>query len=91
MTRGFVIALLLIFTILIILLHTDMARTYAESFADRSSKATAIYDWFAANPRPNYEKFRKDLGYESNVVEYEDALVVSQTPNFTKESVENIL
>lgn len=63
-----------------------------EGFATRREKAATIYEWFKKNPSPTYTKYKSEFYGNSNVVEYENILNLSQSaPNFTLESVEKTM
>jgi len=61
-----------------------------ESFATKREKAGAIYNWFAANSRPTYTRYKSEMA-GSNVVEYEDVLRLMQDRDLTVASIEKIL
>jgi hypothetical protein len=82
------LAILLVFTILMIALVDHYARP--ESFANRDDKAKSIYKWFAGRANPTYTSYIRD-NKDSNIVEYEDILGLLQNHDFTVDSVESTL
>jgi hypothetical protein len=62
-----------------------------EDFATKTEKATTIVDWFQDNPSPKYNEYKKAMGGQSNIVEYESALGLYKDRNLTISSLENML
>jgi hypothetical protein len=62
-----------------------------EGFESRGEKARAIVDWFGRVGTPTYDRYRRDLNRQSNIVEYEDALKLFQDRNLTVETVTDVL
>jgi hypothetical protein len=50
-----------------------------ESFATKADKSEAVSGWFEANKEdPKYANYKKDLGSEANIVDYETARMGGQ-------------
>lgn len=79
-----IIAIILMFILLV-------ALNVGEGFANKHEKASAIYEWFSKTKSPKYSKYKSDLDYKSNVVEYNDVLKLSKNHNLTVQSIENII
>ena len=61
------------------------------SFTDKNDKVDTIFNWFTANPGKSYNRYRKDLKEQSNVVEYDDVRRLAQGRDFTKDAVARVL
>jgi hypothetical protein len=65
---------------------------HTEGFSTKREKASAIFDWFSSNKTSiSYIKYKKDLGNESNIVEYGDVMKLFKERNLTVDSVEKII
>jgi hypothetical protein len=82
--------ILAIITITLMLIVVMMLNA-GETFANKHEKATAIYEWFSRTKTPEYSKYKLDLDYKSNVVEYNDILKLFKNHNLTVQSIENII
>lgn len=79
---------IIIITLMFIVVLTFNA---GEAFSSKHEKATAIYEWFSKTKSPKYSKYKSDLDYKSNVVEYNDILRLFKNHNLTIQSIENII
>lgn len=49
-----------------------------EDFTSRRDKAAQIVAWFNKTNKPTYTEYKQHFGSASNIVEYEDALLLRQ-------------
>ena len=81
------LAIIIITLMFIVVLMLDVN----ETFTNKHEKASAIYNWFSKSKSPEYSKYKSDLDYKSNVVEYNDILKLVKNHNLTVQSIENII
>ena len=63
----------------------------SENFTTDTDKTNSIFNWFQSQSKPTYNKYRLDLGNQSNIVEYEDVLKLYKNRNLTRENIASIL
>lgn len=59
-----------------------------EGFATRRDKAEAIYKNMEGQSEPMYNDYKKAMGGQSNIVEFEDMLALKRANDFTISSIE---
>ena len=77
--------------ILLLLISSGGIPWLREDFATKYEKGAAIKQWFESNPNPTYTQYKRDIGVKSNIVEYEDALLLFQKDKFTSTNIEKII
>lgn len=63
----------------------------SEQFTTKHEKAQTVYGWFTSNPTPSYANYRRDIGGMSNIVEYEDVMMLFRDRNLTLATVERAI
>jgi len=76
--------------LLIIIILIAYLRPCEEGFATKKDKAKSIYAWFNNNPNPKYTVYKKEVE-QSNIVEYEDILALSQNHKLSLDAVEEAI
>lgn len=74
-------------SIAIVLILMIMLIDKKETFASQRDKAESIVGWFSQNPRPEYERYKRDLNKASNIVEYDDALRLQKNGGLTVDNM----
>jgi hypothetical protein len=74
---------IVLLVIIIVVLAVDLLR---EKYINKSDKAFALYNWFAANDAPTYTEYKKDFK-DANIVEYEDILQMKQRGELTQGNI----
>lgn len=88
MLNSDIINVIMVIIIIAAIIFISDAR---EDFSSKNEKTTVIKKWFETNLNPTYTQYKKDIGEKSNIVEYEDALLLYQRDKFTVANIEKII
>lgn len=80
---------ILLIVVLILIIYYYRGNS-SEQFANKREKAEAIYNWFGSND-PIYKNYKRDLNKSSNIVEYEDTLLLKQKNQLSIDNIEKVI
>jgi len=90
LTTEKILAISIIATFTLFLIFAFSCST--EAFDSKQDKSSAIIDWFNNTKDKTYTAYKKVLGADSNVVEFEESnRLFNNPPNFTQKNIEQVI